>query len=92
MTKLKDLIKKKRMEKGYSQVSLAKALGYSSGQFVSNWERGESYPPVDRLAKMSLLFELEKEELIHLFLKEYSDSKEKEYMKAYGFHEYTQKS
>ncbi|MGH1468835.1 MAG: helix-turn-helix domain-containing protein [Bdellovibrionales bacterium] len=90
--KLKDIIKAKRIEKKYSQVKLAKTLGYSSGQFVSNWERGESYPPMDRLAKIALIFEIEKEYLIDLFLKEYSDLKRKEYLKAYGFHEYNMKS
>lgn len=90
--KLKNLIKQKRIEKKYSQVDLGKSLGYSSGQFVSNWERGESYPPMDRLAKMSLLFDLQKEDLISLFLEEQSEIKKKEYSKAYEFHEYTLKS
>ncbi len=86
--KLKNLIKIKRLEKKYSQAKLAKVLGYSSGQFVSNWERGESYPPMDRLAKMSLLFDLEKGILIELFLKEHAEARQKEYLKAYSFHEY----
>ncbi len=90
--KLREIIKTKRIEKKYSQVSLAKALGYSSGQFVSNWERGESYPPMDRLAKISLLFNLEKENLVELFLKEYIDLKKEEYLKAYDFHEGALKS
>ncbi len=84
--KLREIIKMKRIEKKYSQVSLAKVLGYSSGQFVSNWERGESYPPMDSLAKISLLFDLEKENLIHLFLKECIGIKRAEYFKAYDFH------
>lgn len=86
------MIKEKRLEKKISQVKLAKFLGYSSGQFVSNWERGESYPPMDRLAKMALLFEVPKENLIDLFLAEYSESKKKEYLKAYAFHEYNLKT
>ncbi len=90
--KLKDIIKTKRVEKKYSQVKLAKLLGYSSGQFVSNWERGESYPPMDRLAKIALIFDIEKERLITLFLEEYSESKRKEYQKAYDFHEYNMRS
>jgi transcriptional regulator with XRE-family HTH domain len=86
--KLRDLIKQKRIEKGFSQAKLAKALGYSSGQFVSNWERGESYPPMDRLAKMSLMFDMDKNIFLKIFLQENSDSKTKEYNKAYAFHEY----
>lgn len=84
--KLKDLIKEKRAEKDWSQTRLAKLLGYSSGQFVSNWERGDSYPPMDRLAKMTLLFELEDNILFDLFSKENFESKQKEYEKALEFH------
>lgn len=83
---LKDLIKEKRVEKDWSQSRLAKLLGYSSGQFVSNWERGDSYPPMDRLAKMTLLFELEENLLFDLFSKENFEAKQKEYTKALSFH------
>lgn len=34
------LLKEKRLASGLSQLEIAKTLGYSSGQFVSNWERG----------------------------------------------------
>lgn len=84
--KLKDLIKEKRIGIGMSQEKLATVLGYSSGQFVSNWERGESFPPIDRLAKLSLLFKIEDETLLNLFLKESEMSVKKEYLKALEFH------
>ncbi len=92
MKTFKDLIKEKRIEKGLSQSKLAKALGYSTGQFVSNWERGESYPPVDRMAKLSLLFDLEKDILFDLFLKEHNEEKRAEYDKAHAFHTYNMKN
>ena len=84
--KLKDKLKIARQDKGYSQSKLAKVLGYSSGQFISNWERGQSYPPVDRLAKMSLLFGLNHEELLRMYLIEIGEEKKKAFQKALDFH------
>jgi len=84
--KLKDILKKKRLESGFSQEKLATTLGYTSGQFISNWERGESFPPIDRLAKLSLMYGFEDETLLNLFLKETQMSVRKEYLKALEFH------
>jgi len=84
--KLQDLLKSKRIELGYSQERLAEILGYSSGQFVSNWERGESFPPIDRLAKLSLVYGYTDETLLNMFLKESEMSVKKEYLKALEFH------
>jgi len=38
-----------REQAGLTQAELAKVLGYSTAQFVSNWERGISLPPLDVL-------------------------------------------
>jgi transcriptional regulator with XRE-family HTH domain len=84
--KLRDILKTAREKKGYSQSKLAKILGYSSGQFISNWERGQSYPPVDRLAKMSLIFDLDHEELIKLYVLELGEEKKRAFKKALDFH------
>lgn len=83
---IKEKIKQARKEKGLSQKKLAKVLGYSSGQFVSNWERGLSAPPVDRLAKMALIFNFDEEELLAQFLEELVESKKKAFKKAMDFH------
>lgn len=40
-------LKSRRIERGLTQAELAKALGYSSPQFVSNWERGLCLPPLN---------------------------------------------
>lgn len=47
------LIKKARTQAGLTQASLAKKLGYESPQFVSNWERSESLPPIAALPKIA---------------------------------------
>jgi transcriptional regulator with XRE-family HTH domain len=47
------LIKKSRTEAGLTQHNLATKLGYKSPQFVSNFERAESLPPIAALPKIA---------------------------------------
>ena len=61
---------KKRTKSGLSQTHLARKLGYSSGQFVSNWERGESAPPVDKLAELAESLRIPIEELVEFIIAE----------------------
>lgn len=52
---MKSVLKNLREKAGLSQGDVAGILGYSTPQFVSNWERGVSLPPfkaVKPLAKM----------------------------------------
>lgn len=59
-------LKDKRLKKGFSQADFATRLGYASPQFVSDWERGVSSPPMKKLpeiaselnVKIDVLFEL----------------------------------
>ena len=44
-----------RKEKGISQEQLAELL-YTSRQAVSKWERGESYPDIERLKDLAIFF------------------------------------
>lgn len=46
-------LKELRHHNGVSQRDLADKLGYSTPQFVSNWERGISFPPVSALKKIA---------------------------------------
>lgn len=46
MNKIGELIRRKRFENDISQVQLAEVLDCSS-QFVANWERGVSKPPLN---------------------------------------------
>jgi transcriptional regulator with XRE-family HTH domain len=55
---------KKRIRAGVSQTFLAQKLGYGSGQFVSNWERGESSPPLDKLPMLAHILEIPVKDLI----------------------------
>jgi transcriptional regulator with XRE-family HTH domain len=48
---LGQFLRAKRLKQGFSQVEVAKQLGYSS-QFIANWERGVSSPPTPALKKI----------------------------------------
>ena len=53
-----------------TQKSVAKRLGYSSPQFISNIERGLCTPPVDKLKVLIKIYDLDKEDLIAIILQE----------------------
>lgn len=62
------LLREKRIASAYSQADVAYKLGYSTPQFVSNWERGESHPPVTVLKKLAQLYGCSAEELFEVVL------------------------
>lgn len=49
-------VKKKRESANKTQWDVAHALDYTTAQFVSNWERGVSLPPVDQVPKIARFF------------------------------------
>lgn len=49
-------IKKRRMEKGFSQEELAERI-YVSRQTISNWETDKTYPDIQSLLMLSVLFD-----------------------------------
>jgi transcriptional regulator with XRE-family HTH domain len=59
-----------REKKGLSQLALSKKLGYSSPQYVSNWERGTCGPPIDKLFRLVKVLDLHPEELLRGILDE----------------------
>lgn len=64
-------LRQKRIDSGYSQVDLAEILGYSSSQFVSNWERGLAAPPDASLQILIKLLSLSREMLISAMMEDY---------------------
>lgn len=62
-------LKEKRVAKGLSQGDVAKKLGYTTSQFISNWERGESNPPLNTLRKIAEVYEISPDELFDFVLK-----------------------
>lgn len=69
---MKDLgrtLKKHRLQTGLSQMALAKALGYSTSQFVCNWERGLPLPPMKTASKLVKMLDLNAKVFKEYFLK-----------------------
>ena len=67
---LGDYLQAKRIKAELSQGDVATKLGYSSPQFISNFERGLCAPPLNKLKLLVSLYDLNSEELIRLMLKE----------------------
>ncbi|XGC82063.1 helix-turn-helix domain-containing protein [Bdellovibrio bacteriovorus] len=63
-----EFLKSKRMAAGLSQKEVSKQMGYSTPQFISNWERGLSHPPVSSLKKLSVLYKIDAQELFDKLL------------------------
>lgn len=70
MRTLSDYLKEKRVDSGLSQLDVAKVLGYSSPQFVSNWERGLVSPPLETIAVLIDLYKLSAGEVIERIMNE----------------------
>ncbi len=65
MDKIKtgELIKNKRIEKGYTQLELGDLLGVSN-KAVSRWENGDSFPDIGVLESLSALLDLKIQDLV----------------------------
>lgn len=51
---------------GITQKSAATAFGYSSGQFISNWENGISVPPPYKVNEVAALYKVDAATLLTL--------------------------
>lgn len=65
---LGNFLKQKRIKAKLSQGEVAKRLGYSSPQFISNWERNLSLPPMSILKKLSKMYNIGEEELYNMIV------------------------
>ena len=72
-------LKKCREKRGLSQKEVSVLLGYSSPQFISNWERGESDPPVKVLAKLAKIYRIPDSELLAKYIECVTSRIEAEY-------------
>lgn len=68
--RLADFLKDARVRTGFSQKEVADKLRYSSAQFVSNWERGVSSPPLKAVRKLATMYKVTEEDLFEVMLKE----------------------
>jgi transcriptional regulator with XRE-family HTH domain len=61
-------LQQKRVAAGKSQADVADHFNYSTPQFISNWERDVSAPPISALKKLALFYGISAEELFEVFL------------------------
>ncbi|MDB5036696.1 MAG: hypothetical protein JWQ35_224 [Bacteriovoracaceae bacterium] len=67
---LGNYLKAKRRQANISQAEVSKALGYTSAQFISNFERGLCAPPLNKLRILITLYNLPVRELTNLLMRE----------------------
>ena len=58
-TFLKDI----RVKRNMTQAELAKKLGYTTSQFVSNWERGLCSPPLNSIPDIATILGISQKEI-----------------------------
>jgi transcriptional regulator with XRE-family HTH domain len=80
---LAEFLKDKRIESGHSQMDVARKLGYTSAQFVSNWERSLSSPPIHTLRKLSEIYKIPPDMLFDITLKTMINQATKELRKKF---------
>jgi transcriptional regulator with XRE-family HTH domain len=68
--KLAQFLKEKRTQSGLSQKDVATKLGYSTSQFISNWERGVSQPPINTLRTLATMYKVSAEQMFNVLLEE----------------------
>ena len=66
MSKLGELLKEKRTLANKTQEEVSKEFGYTTTQFISNWERGVSAPPPGKLTTLARLYSVDPEEILTL--------------------------
>lgn len=62
-------LKEFREKAGLSQKDVSDVFGLMSAQFISNWERGVSKPPVNYLKTMAKIYKVDAEELFEKYLR-----------------------
>ena len=61
-------LKTRREKVGLTQKQVADALGYTTPQFVSSWERGEREPPMNVIWRLASIYHLSAEKIFDVML------------------------
>ena len=69
---LGQFLKAQRLARNLTQWEVARELGYSSAQFVSNIERDLCSPPLNQLKNIVDLYQLDPDKLFDLMMQEKS--------------------
>lgn len=70
MASLPKFLAESRTNAGLSQKDVSNELGYATSQFVSNWERGVSQPPVGSLKRVAAILKIEPKDLLEVIVKD----------------------
>lgn len=70
-------LKAQRIKSRITQVKLGKALGYTCSQYISNYERGLSDPPLNKAGQICNLLDVDKKKYKALLLRQYRAKVEK---------------
>ncbi len=68
LNKLAKFLKEKRTMASLSQKDVATKLGYSTSQFISNWERGISQPPIHTLRTLAQMYAVSPDQMFQVLL------------------------
>ena len=68
-----------RIKNGYSQDYIADKLGYKSFTTIQKWESGASEPPIKKLKELSILFNVDMDDMSNKNLKYMEENKEGDY-------------
>lgn len=66
--KFAEFLRDSRVKAGLSQIEVAKSLGYSTSQFISNWERELAAPPVKALKRLGKMYSVSGEKLLDMLI------------------------
>lgn len=69
---LAEFIKEARESRGLTQKEVSDHFGYSSCQFVSNWERGVSKPPLASCKRLCELLRIPRTQFRKVLVEQYS--------------------
>jgi transcriptional regulator with XRE-family HTH domain len=82
--RLAGFLKEKRVSAGLTQSEVAKKLGYSSPQFVSNWERGLANPPVFVLRDLTKMYKVSADQMFDLLVDDVKTDLHREFYASKG--------
>lgn len=82
--RLAGFLKEKRVAVGLTQSEVARRLGYSSPQFVSNWERGLANPPVFVLRDLTKMYKVSADQMFDLLLEDVKNELHREFYASKG--------
>ena len=61
-------MRRARENSGMSQLEVGRKLGFTSAQFISNWERGVSGPPMKALIRLKTIYKLDVNHVVDLIV------------------------